>query len=175
MLNRISFKHLGADLSGGVMMDAMPVGRMFGPNLTLGEGSVTREYTAADWDRAVRHGVGTDGRPLVMPALDFQLMSDQELADIVTYIANGGTGHFFGVTPASARIEISPFEIFRRQLTLVGSHSLNHNIPEALDVIRTYGPGITGLVSHQLPIEEIASILKGKAPVGSLKIQSCRS
>lgn len=76
----------GEDFSGGVMMDAMPVGRMFGPNLTLGEGSVTREYTAADWDRAVRHGVGTDGRPLVMPALDFQLMSDQELADIVTYI-----------------------------------------------------------------------------------------
>lgn len=76
----------GEDFSGGVMMDAMPVGRMFGPNLTLGEGSVTRDYTAADWDHAVRHGIGTDGRPLVMPAMDFQLMSDQELADIVTYI-----------------------------------------------------------------------------------------
>lgn len=94
-------------------------------------------------------------------------------AEIVTYIANGGTGHFFGVTPASARIEIAPFEVFRRQLKLVGSHSLNHNnIPEALEVIRAYGPGITGLVSHQLPLEEIAAILKGNAPAGSLKIQS---
>lgn len=76
----------GADFGGGTMMDAMPVGRMFGPNLTLGEGSVTRDYTPADWDRAVRHGVAPDGRPLVMPALDFQRMSDQELSDIVAYI-----------------------------------------------------------------------------------------
>ena len=76
----------GEDFSGGVMMDAMPVARAFGPNLTLGEGSVTRDYTAADWDRTVRHGIGPDGRPLIMPSLDFQLMSDQELSDIVTLI-----------------------------------------------------------------------------------------
>lgn len=76
----------GADLSGGVMMDAMPMGRFLGPNLTLGEGSVTADYTPADWDRAVRHGVGPDGRPLVMPAQDFQRMSDRELSDIVAYL-----------------------------------------------------------------------------------------
>ncbi len=76
----------GQDFGGGTMMDAMPMGRFLGPNLTLGEGGVTRDFTPADWDRAVRHGVGHDGRPLVMPAADFRLMSDQELADIVTFI-----------------------------------------------------------------------------------------
>ena len=76
----------GENLGGGVMMDAMPMGRLLGPNLTGGEGSVVNSYRAADWDRAVRHGVGTEGRPLTMPAEDFRLMSDQELSDIVTYI-----------------------------------------------------------------------------------------
>lgn len=76
----------GESLGGGVMMDAMPVAQAFGPNLTLGKGGVTRDYRPADWDRAVRHGIGMDGRPLAMPAVEFRSMSDQELADIVTYI-----------------------------------------------------------------------------------------
>lgn len=78
----------GQNLGGGVMIDAMPMAQAFGPNLTGGEGSATRDFTAADWDRAVRHGVGTDGRPLSMPAVEFRAMSDQELADIVTYIGS---------------------------------------------------------------------------------------
>jgi hypothetical protein len=57
-------------------------------------------------------------------------------AGLTDYLANGGKGLFFGVCPSEARIEISPFEIFRRQLTLAGSHSLNHNIPRSLDIIR---------------------------------------
>lgn len=94
-------------------------------------------------------------------------------ARLIEHVGNGGTGHFFGVSPSNARIEIAPLEVFRRQLTLVGSRSLNHSIPEALEVIRSYGPGIGRLVSHRLPLEEIAVVLQGKAPPGSLKVQSC--
>lgn len=76
----------GGDFAGGVMVDAFPIGTLLGPNLTLGEGSVTTDYTATAWDRIVRHGVKQDGTPAAMPAADFQLMSDQELSDIVAYI-----------------------------------------------------------------------------------------
>jgi mono/diheme cytochrome c family protein len=76
----------GENFAGGVMMEAGPVATFRGPNLTLGEGGVTREYTPADWDRAVRHGVLPDGRLSAMPSEDFQLMSDQELGDIIAYI-----------------------------------------------------------------------------------------
>ena len=75
----------GQNLGGGTMIDAPVMGRIFGPNLTTGRGSRTANYTAADWDRIVRHGVLPDGRPAVMPSEDFQLMSDQELSDIVAY------------------------------------------------------------------------------------------
>jgi len=76
----------GATFGGGVMVDAFPIGRLLAPNLTLGAGSRTTDYQAQDWDRIVRHGVLKDGHPAVMPSVDFQRMSDQELSDIVAYI-----------------------------------------------------------------------------------------
>jgi mono/diheme cytochrome c family protein len=78
----------GKDLGGGVMIDAPVMGRFFGPNLTTGQGSATAGFTAADWDRIVRHGVRRDGRPAAMPAEDFMNMSDQELSDIVAHIGS---------------------------------------------------------------------------------------
>jgi len=76
----------GRNFGGGTMVDDRAIGRILGPNLTLGEGGVTRTYTMADWDRIVRHGVKPDGRPAAMPSVDFVGMSDQELSDIVAYI-----------------------------------------------------------------------------------------
>ncbi len=76
----------GADFGGGVMVDDGAVGRILGPNITLGTGSRTLEYTAADWDRIVRHGVKPDGAGTLMPSRDFFAMSDQELSDIISYI-----------------------------------------------------------------------------------------
>ena len=78
----------GEDLAGGVMIDAFPMGRVLGPNITGGEGSRTVGYTASDWDRIVRHGVRADGRPALMPSVDFRAMSDQELSDIVAYVGS---------------------------------------------------------------------------------------
>ncbi|MGS4944697.1 zinc-dependent alcohol dehydrogenase family protein [Meridianimarinicoccus sp. RP-17] len=93
-------------------------------------------------------------------------------AGLPDYLAPGGGGLFFGVCPASARIEISPFDIFRRQLRLVGSHSLNHNIPAALDAISAIGPDLDRVISHSLPLDAVADIFASHAPKGSLKIQA---
>src|SRR4051794_25665545 len=43
----------GADLGGQVLINQTLVGYWASPNLTSGAGSITRNYTAADWDRAV--------------------------------------------------------------------------------------------------------------------------
>lgn len=76
----------GKNFGGGTMIDAAPIGHLFGPNITTGQGSRTLAYTAKDWDHIVRHGVKPDGTPSAMPAQDFQRMSDQELSDIVAYV-----------------------------------------------------------------------------------------
>lgn len=76
----------GADFGGGVIIDAPILGRWVAPNLTTGEGSVTRDYTVSDWDHAIRHGLRRGGRSSSMPSLEFVNLSDRELSDIVAYI-----------------------------------------------------------------------------------------
>ena len=91
---------------------------------------------------------------------------------LTDYMANGGKGLFFGVCPSDARIELAPFEVFRRQLTLAGSHSLNHNISKALETISCLGPVIDRVVSHRLSLGQVSEILSATPPEGSLKTQS---
>jgi hypothetical protein len=45
----------GNDFGGASIIDIAFVGHWVAPNLTSGEGSATRGFTANDWDRAVRH------------------------------------------------------------------------------------------------------------------------
>lgn len=92
----------------------------------------------------------------------------ERLVDFVSY---GGVVSFFGACPRDAKIKISPFEVFRRQLTLLGTHSLNHNIPEALDVIQKVGPDLELLITHRLNFEQLADVVRGKKLPGSLKVQ----
>jgi mono/diheme cytochrome c family protein len=76
----------GADFGGKAMVDKAIVGYWAAPNLTTGEGGVTRGFSAADWDRAVRHGVRHTGQSSSMPSTEFVNLSDHELSDIVAYI-----------------------------------------------------------------------------------------
>ena len=76
----------GANLAGHVVVDDPKLGAIICPNITLGKGSVTTDFKPSDWDKIVRHGVRPDGSPTIMPAIDFQSMSDQELSDIISYI-----------------------------------------------------------------------------------------
>lgn len=76
----------GADFGGRVLIDSVFIGYWAAPNLTTGRGSVTRNFAAADWDHAVRHGLRHDLRTSSMPVQDFRNLSDHELSDIVSYI-----------------------------------------------------------------------------------------
>lgn len=95
-------------------------------------------------------------------------------AGLTGYMTNGGKGLFFGVCPSDARIDLAPFDVFRRQLTLAGSHSLNHNIPRALDIIAGLGPTIDRVVSHRMPLRDVSDVLANHPPAGSLKVQWVR-
>lgn len=91
---------------------------------------------------------------------------------LISYAANGGKVLYFGVCPPEEHIQISPFEIFRRQITIAGAHSLNRNIVEAIETIRTFGPDIRRLVSHHVPLDEIPAFLEGENQAASLKVQA---
>ncbi|WP_288191839.1 zinc-dependent alcohol dehydrogenase family protein [uncultured Phyllobacterium sp.] len=92
--------------------------------------------------------------------------------EMIAYTADGGTALVFGVSAPDARIQIAPFEIFRRQISLVGSHSLNRNIPDALAILQRDNGTMARLVSHRLPLDDILPYLaKGAATPQTMKVQ----
>lgn len=91
--------------------------------------------------------------------------------NLIEYAANGGSVLFFGVCPPDSFIRLSPFDVFRRQIRIAGAHSLNHNIPQALDVLRRSGDVMRNVISHQVSLPEIAPYLEKAADGNSMKVQ----
>jgi len=77
----------GADFSGKMIVDVMPVGRIAGPNLTRGNGGLPADFSASDWEHAIRHGVAPGGRMLlIMPTRDFAALTDADMGDLIAYM-----------------------------------------------------------------------------------------
>lgn len=138
----------GSDFGGGVMVDAFPIGRLLGPNLTAGQGGVTSGYTTADWDRIVRHGVLPDGRPAVMPSEDFLRMSDQELSDIIVYL--GSVPPVDNEVPGVKLGPLGRFLVAREEIVLsadlIESHHAAHpEFPPPPEVSIEFGRHLAGV------------------------------
>lgn len=77
----------GEHLEGLRIIEDPAFGTIPAPNLTRGSGGVGREYTTVDWERAIRHGVGADGRVLLgMPSEFFARYSDGDLHALIAYL-----------------------------------------------------------------------------------------
>jgi len=73
----------GARLRGNKMFDEPNVGTIWAPDLTLVAAHASDEQLA----RAIRQGIGTDGRSLfIMPSEIFQHLSDQEVAALIAMV-----------------------------------------------------------------------------------------
>ena len=76
-----------SNLAGQVLIDAPVFTVLPAPNLTAGEGGVGGTYTVADWERAIRHGVKPDGRPLmIMPSVDYAHLADEDVGRLIAYL-----------------------------------------------------------------------------------------
>lgn len=73
-------------LGGQVMIDNPALGRFVPLNLTRGKGGLGATLKDADWVRAIRHGVGHDGRALrIMPAREYNNLSAEDVGAIIAY------------------------------------------------------------------------------------------
>jgi cytochrome c553 len=75
----------GNDLGGKPFGTPPILVSMAAPNLT--SAGAVKDYTSEDWDRAIRHGVGKDGRRLIiMPSAHYAEMSDADFAALTAYL-----------------------------------------------------------------------------------------
>ena len=77
----------GEDLGGGAIINEPGLFTIYAPNLTAGEGGAGAYFSDEDWVRAIRHGVGPDGKALVfMPADIFTQLNADDLASVIAYV-----------------------------------------------------------------------------------------
>jgi mono/diheme cytochrome c family protein len=107
----------GDGLKGEPIMDGPPMGRLVALNLTKGEGGVGELLTPALIERAVRHGIGPDGRALrIMPSDEYQYMSDDDVRAVIAYVQH--------VAPANNTLPPSKLMLLPRALMVAGQMPL---------------------------------------------------
>lgn len=77
----------GENLGGKIFIEDPMVGRLVTANLTSGANGIGGSYSDEDFVRAIRHGVGSDGKPLLfMPSQEFYALSDADLGALIAYV-----------------------------------------------------------------------------------------
>ena len=77
----------GDNLAGDTLVDDFAFARIAASNLTSGRGGIGGAYSDIDYVRAIRHGVGNDGKGLaIMPSEAFNKFSDHDLGAIIAYL-----------------------------------------------------------------------------------------
>lgn len=77
----------GPDMGGAPLVEDGAFGHIYAANLTRGRGGLLAEYSDADLEAAIRHGVSRTGRRLmIMPSNEYQAMSDEDLGRVIAYL-----------------------------------------------------------------------------------------
>lgn len=75
-------------------------------------------------------------------------------------LRDGGTALWYGLTREDDRVSISPYEIFRRELTIKGSFAQVDAFPRAVEFLRSGRVRTHGIVTHRFSLDEFGSALE---------------
>ncbi|WP_119070667.1 zinc-dependent alcohol dehydrogenase family protein [Aggregatilinea lenta] len=105
-------------------------------------------------ERQAQHikSIEPDGYNLVVDATGIPRV----LEGAFEYLRARGTLWVFGVTPNDARVSFSPYDVFRKDLTILGSFAVNRTFQESIAMIRSGRVQVEPLISHTLPLEDFA-------------------
>jgi D-arabinitol dehydrogenase (NADP+) len=89
-----------------------------------------------------------------------------------SYVRPGGKIWIFGVANSDAKASFSPYDVFRKDLKMIGSFALNKTFPESIAMIQSGAVKVESLISHQLGLEQFAEGLElaAKSPT-RMKVQ----
>jgi D-arabinitol dehydrogenase (NADP+) len=91
------------------------------------------------------------------------------LATTLGLVRTGGTVFVYGMTPEGARWPISPYDVFRRELTIKGSFAQQFSFDRALTALRTGRVDPTGIVSERFGLDQYADALRAVADSAVVK------
>lgn len=120
----------------------------------------------------LRHATGlgcseaaTDARALDRPA-GWDVVVDATgapaaIADGLTRVADGGTFLQFGVTAPDAVVPFSPYDVYRREITITGSMAVLHSFARAADLLAAGFLDPSSFITRTAALAEYGSALDG--------------
>lgn len=81
------------------------------------------------------------------------------LASVLGHVASGGTLMVYGMADESRMVEVEPYEIFRRELTIKGAFAQAFEFPRAIDFLRSGKIRADGIITHRFGLNDYASAL----------------
>ncbi|MFA4028297.1 MAG: hypothetical protein GDYSWBUE_000177 [Candidatus Fervidibacterota bacterium] len=94
---------------------------------------------------------------------------------LTRFVRDGGRVLLFGVAPMDAQVTISPFEIYRRELTIAGSFSLGYEFDAAIRLLNSGQIHYDPLITHRMPLDGLREALEYKRRGIGLKTIICPS
>jgi D-arabinitol dehydrogenase (NADP+) len=95
------------------------------------------------------------GYDIVVDATGSAAVSEQ----CVPLTRSGGTVMFYGVTEPEDLVRVSPYDVFRREITIKGSFAEIDSFPAAIAALRTGRAGTEGLITHRFKLDDYAGAL----------------
>jgi D-arabinitol dehydrogenase (NADP+) len=97
-----------------------------------------------------------DGYDVVVEATGVTAVGDI----CVPLTRNGGTVLVYGVTRPDERLSVSPFELFRREITIKGSYAEMNSFAAAIAALRTGRVRTDGIITHRFPLDDYGKALQ---------------
>ncbi len=105
--------------------------------------------------RVLMERSGGEGYDIVVDATGSAAISEQT----VGLTRSGGTALFYGVTSAEDRVSLSPYDIFRREITVRGSFAAISSFTAAIQALRGGRARTDGLITHRYALDEYGQAL----------------
>lgn len=105
--------------------------------------------------RALLERSGGEGYDVVVEATGAASVGERT----VGMTRSSGTVMFYGVTKPQDRIGLSPFDIYRREITIKGSFAEISSFPAAIQALRTGRARTDGLITHRFALEDYGAAL----------------
>ncbi|MCU1488894.1 MAG: alcohol dehydrogenase [Acidimicrobiaceae bacterium] len=84
-------------------------------------------------------------------------------------VRRAGTFAVFGVSSADAKVTLSPYDVFARELTIVGSNSVRHSFGRALELLASRQIPIDALLDEPVPLTDIETAFRHTREGSGLK------
>lgn len=155
MADRVAL--FGAGSIGQLMVQACKA--MGAQSVTVVELDPARREIAARWGATAVDAEDTlspSGYDLVIDATGVP----QVVRRLPLYTRDGGRMLYFGVCPPDAEIAVSPYEIFRRELTIAGCFSLTSEMASAIAFLASGAIQVGPLISQRVDLESAPELLE---------------